>query len=337
MSNLFSDKSILVTGGAGSLGSRLVPRLLMENPRVIRIFDNNEHALFKLEEKFDSPKIRYLLGDVRDKDRLKRAIEDVEIVLHCSAYKIIFPYGEYDAPEHVKTNVLGTLNLVDAALNENVEKVIFMGTDKSAAPHNTYGASKLLAERIIISANYWKGKRRTALSVCRWGNVFNSEDSVVQIFKRQIQDGKPITITDPEATRFNITFEAAIDFIFRSLAMSRGTEIFIPKLKAYRVVDLAKALMENLGKQVEVKVVGLRTGEKPHEVLYTEYEAKTAVMFGPHQDYVILPDESTIKRFNLRFYLDEPVKFPESKPYGSEDAEKLSVEELKDLLKKEET
>lgn len=330
----FTGKNILITGGGGSLGSALIPRLLKEEAKVIRLFDSNEHALFSLEEKFGWDKVRYLIGNVMDKDRLKHAMQDVDVVFHGAAYKII-PYGEYSPTELIKVNILGSQNVVEVAIECNVDKVVGISSDKCCSPLNLYGATKLCMEKLFISSNFYKAKRRTGFFCVRYGNILGSQDSVIHLWKRQLAKGKPLTLTKGDMTRFNITLNEGIDFIFRSLKTARGGETFVPKLKAYYVKDLLNAFIEVAGSNPTVQEIPIRPGEKTHELLINESEMRTAVTFGPHEDYAILPDEAIIKRFNLRFYFDEPVKFPEPKPYGSETAEKLTVNELKEILLKE--
>jgi len=611
----FADKNILVTGGVGSLGSALVKRLLEGQASRIVVYDINQSGLDKMERECPDERLRFFVGDVRDLERLKRAMETCHIVIHTAAYKII-PSCEYNPSEAIKTNILGSKNVVEATLGtETVEKVVAISSDKACSPLNLYGATKLCMERIFVAANYYKGKRKArffcttpdtpivtihgfkkiaevkkgdlvlthkgrfkpvtevftrpyrgvvyhinigkcsitvtpehpllgfvdgktqwitaklcwklcnkltrnrgslfsglyrwrrlfhgpypqitftpyADSICcnardlgfsglesetrtfmdsrkgrrdilrekgqifretfcnpehlwqtpctktfgenftilkgeettsivndegnrdypkqprgfkiegevannfrfeesnfrvefdkststvrkstdensilerigikqgfsaravmnleveddhtfftgpfishnctRYGNVLGSADSVIPIWKEQVTRNSPLTLTKGEMTRFNITMQEGIDFIFRSLQTAYGGEIFVPKLKAYRVRDLLEAFNQVTGSNCTVQEIPVRPGEKPHEQLINEFEMRTAVTFGPHEDYAILPDESTIKRFGLRFYFDEPVKFPEPVAYSSETAEKLTVDELKQLLK----
>ena len=310
-----------------------MPRLLGGGARVVRVLDNNEHALFKLEEKFGWDRVRYLIGSVRDRDRLKHAMDDVDIVFHAAAYKII-PYGEYSPTELVKTNIIGSQNVAEVAMECDVDKVVGISSDKACSPLNLYGSTKLCMERIFVSLNFYKGKHRTKFFNTRYGNVLGSQDSVVPIWKEQLAKSKPLTLTKGEMTRFQITLQEGVNFIFRSIQTARGGEVFIPKLKAYYVKDLLDAFIEVAGSNPAVEEIPVRPREKPHELLINKNEMQTAVTFGPFQDYAILPDESTIKRFGLRFYFDEPVKFPVT-AYSSETVEKLTVNELKEFLLKE--
>lgn len=331
----FAGKNILITGGTGSLGSALVNRLLKTQASRIVVYDINQSGLHKMEHEYTDSRIRYFVGDVRDFKRLKRAMEGCNIVIHTAAYKII-PSCEYNPFEAVKTNILGSQNIVEATLEtETVQKVVGISSDKACSPLNLYGATKICMERIFVASNYYKGRREACFFCTRYGNVLGSADSVIPIWKKQLAEGKPLTLTKGDMTRFNVTMQQGIDFIFRSLQTARGAEVFAPKLKAYYVKDLLNAFIEVMGSNPSIQEIPIRPGEKLHEVIINKYEMRTAVTFGPFQDYAILPDESTIKRFNLRFYFDDPVKFPEPVVYSSKNAEKHTKEELKEMLRKE--
>lgn len=282
LSTFYKDKTILVTGGCGSIGSHLVRRLLEFDPRVIRIFDNNEAGLFELEQDLRSTKIRPLIGDLRSKRRLNRAVEGVDILFHAAALKHV-PLCEYNAFEAVQTNVNGTQNVIDAALDSEIEKVMLISTDKAVNPRNVMGATKLLAERLTISANYYKGSRKTAFSCVRFGNVLNSSGSVVPLFAKQMRERRSITITDTSMTRFVMSVSQAVDLILEATMRMRGGEIFVLKMPAVKITDLARAVIEELGsscgvepEDVVIKYVGKRPGEKMHEELMTEEEAEHA-------------------------------------------------------------
>jgi len=331
----FTNKNVLVTGGVGSLGSALVKRLLEGQASRIVVYDINQSGLGKMEREYTDERLRFFVGDVRDLRRLKRAIETCHIVIHTAAYKII-PSCEYNPFEAVKTNIFGSQNVVEAALGtEAVEKVVAISSDKACSPLNLYGATKLSMERIFVAANYYKGKRKARFFCVRYGNVLGSADSVIPVWKEQVARNSPLTLTGGEMTRFNVTMKEGIDFIFRSLQAGQGAEIFVPKLKAYYVKDLLEAFSQATGTNHTVQEISVRPGEKPHETLINEFEMRTAAIFGPHEDYAILPDESTIKRFGLRFYFNSPLIFPELTMYSSETAEKLTVSELKEILTKE--
>ena len=282
-SDFYKNKTVLVTGGSGSIGREIVKKLLEVNPKAVRIFDNNETALFDLEEELNSKKIRTFIGDIRDKDRLKRAFENVDIIFHAAALKHV-PLCEYNPFDAVKTNVLGTQNVLDAALDKNVEKVIMVSTDKAVNPVNVMGATKLLAERLTISANYYRGNKRTIFSCVRFGNVLNSRGSVVPTFKKQIQKGGPVTITDPKMSRFIMYIPDAAKLILKAGQIAHGKEIFILKMPAVNIVDLANVMIKDLApkyghdpEKIEIKITGKRVGEKMYEELMTEDEALCAV------------------------------------------------------------
>jgi UDP-N-acetylglucosamine 4,6-dehydratase/5-epimerase len=280
--NFYNNKKILVTGGVGSIGSNLVRKLLTLNPAAIRVFDNNETGLFDLEQELRSDRIRMLLGDIRDKERLNMAMDGIDIVFHTSALKHV-PLCEYNPFDAVKTNVLGTQNVLESALSNEVEKVINVSTDKAVSPSNVMGATKLLSERLTISANYYSGNKRTVFSSVRFGNVLNSRGSVIPLFRKQIAEGGPVTITDKRMTRFFMEISSACNLILSAGEIAKGREIFILKMPALRIVDLAEAMIEEYApqsgfdpKEIPLKIIGKRTGEKLYEDLMAEEEADRA-------------------------------------------------------------
>ncbi|MDD4651096.1 MAG: polysaccharide biosynthesis protein [Methanothrix sp.] len=282
LKSTYEDKTLLVTGGAGSIGSELVGTLLNLEPRAIRVLDNNETGLFDLEQEHRSKKIRPLVGDVRDRERLKRAFKGVDIVFHAAALKHV-PLCEFNPFDAVKTNVIGTQNVLDAAIDEEVDRFILISTDKAVNPTNVMGATKLLAERLTISANYYKGSKNTILSCVRFGNVLGSRGSVVPLFKKQITKGEPLTVTDPSMTRFIMDIPKAIKLILKAAEIAKGGEIFILKMPVMQISDLVSAMSEErnikeckTGKGIEVKTIGKRPGEKLYEELMTEPEAENA-------------------------------------------------------------
>jgi len=279
MADVFRDKNILVTGGVGSIGSEIIRKVLKYNPKAVRALDNNETGLFELEQELQSEKLRPLVGDVRDKERLRRAIEGADIVFHAAALKHV-PLCEYNPFEAVKTNVHGTQNVIEVAMEEEIEKLITISTDKAVNPINVMGATKLLAERLTISANYYKGAKKTAFSCVRFGNVLDSRGSVVPLFKEQIGKGGPVTITDTDMSRFVMSIPKAVALVLKAAEMAQGGEIFIFKMPALRVSDLAEAMIEELASQygydpkaIKVEISGKRAGEKIYEELLTEDEA----------------------------------------------------------------
>lgn len=282
---MFDNKKILITGGTGSLGKALTKKLLKSNVDTIRIFSRDELKQVTMSSEFNDERLRFLIGDVRDKARLSRALEDIDVVFHAAALKQV-PVAEYNPFEFVKTNVYGSQNLLDACYDNNVEKVIAIGTDKAVSPLNTYGATKMLMERLFISANFWRGKHDIKFICVRYGNVFGSRGSVVPLFIDQIRQGKKITITDPSMTRFNITMEQALELIFRAINDGIGGEVFIPKLKAYRLDILVDALKEILNASNEIETIGIRPGEKFHESLINKDELRN--IYETDHDYILL-------------------------------------------------
>lgn len=326
MKNFYENKTILVTGGAGSIGSALVKRLLKYNPKTVRILDINETGLFNLEQEIRSSNTRFLIGDIRDKERLLRAVEGVDIIFHAAALKHV-PLCESNPFEAVQTNVLGTKNLIEAVLQENVEKFITISTDKAVNPINVLGASKLLAERLTVSANLYKGKRKVKFSCVRFGNVLNSQGSVLPIFKNQVEKGGPVEITDKGMTRFVMSIDRAIELVLKAGQISKGGEIFIFKMSALRINDLAKAIIEEMApryghnpKKIKVKSVGKRNGEKMYEELMNEDEAEIVHETG---DMFILSSLNS-KHKNAK---------DRKKIYRSIDGRFMAVAEIKDLLK----
>ncbi len=326
----YKDKTILVTGGAGSIGSEIVRVLLRFDPRVVRVLDINETGLFELEHELKSEKIRSFIGDIRDKDRLRRAIEGVDVVFHAAALKHV-PLCEYNPFEAVKTNVVGTQNLIDVALEEEVEKVITISTDKAVNPINVMGATKLLAERLTTAANLYKGKRKTAFSVVRFGNVLNSRGSLLPLIKNQIKNGGPVTLTDPNMTRFVMSIHDAVNLVLKAGMLAKGGEIFILKMPAVNILDLVEVIVEELASKygyspddIKVKIIGKRPGEKLFEELMTEEEVITA--YELEDMYIIFPKEGPNN--------PGPALNTKLKKYTSLEARHLSKEELKTILKK---
>ena len=287
------NKSILVTGGTGSFGQAFVKKILQMKVKIKKlvIFSRDELKQFEMDKKFSEKKysqIRYFLGDVRDKDRLKRAMNEIDIVIHAAALKHV-PKGEYDPIEFIKTNVYGAQNIIETALDSKVQKVIALSTDKAAAPINLYGASKLCSDKLFTAANNIKGKKNILFSIVRYGNVFGSRGSIVPFFLDQIKKGLPMTITDEKMTRFNISLEDGVKMVLWSIVNSKGGEIFVPKLPSFRVVDLVKALSKN----IKTKIIGIRPGEKIHEDMITVADSQNTIDIGKY--YAILSDPTVIK------------------------------------------
>jgi len=331
MDNIFKDKNIIVTGGTGSIGSEIVRSVLKYEPKVVRIFSRDETKQFEFEQELgELENIRFLIGDVRDKNRLKRAFEGIDIVFHAAAMKHV-PACEYNPFEAVKTNVIGTQNVIDAALENEVKKVIAISTDKAASPVNTMGATKLLAEKLIIDANYYKGRRKTVFSCVRFGNVMASRGSVIPLFDKQIQKGGPITITYPEMTRFMMTIPQAVDLVFKATRISSGGEIFIFKMPVVVLKDLAETIIEKLApkygysiEDITIKVIGTRRAEKLHEKLMMGEEVPYA--YETSEMYIVIPQDM--------FDTYQPSKdWRNAKEiYSSEFTEPCTKEEIRVLL-----
>lgn len=327
---MFENKKILITGGTGSLGIALTKRLLRSGVSTIRIFSRNESKQVSMDSEINDDRLRFLIGDVRDFHRLTRALEDVDIVFHTAALKHV-PVVEYNPFEAIKTNVIGSQNVIDACLRENVEVAVGIGTDKAVSPLNTYGATKLLMEKLFVAANYYTDPERhqTKFIALRYGNVLGSSGSVVPKFVQQILANEPVTITDKEMTRYSLTMEEALDFILESTQRSIGSEIFVPKLRAYTITDLKDALFELL-EDTGVKMIQIRAGEKMHEVLISEDEMRST--WETDSKYIImnpiLPEKEIEEKFpNMK-------KMESISPYSSKNAEKIPKDKLKEIIKK---
>jgi len=281
---MFTGKSILITGGTGSFGKHFIRTILANyKPRRVVVYSRDEFKQFEMQQEFNAPAMRFFLGDVRDGDRLIRAMRDVDIVVHAAALKQV-PAAEYNPMEFVKTNVFGAQNVVQAALANDVEKVIALSTDKAANPINLYGATKLLSDKIFVAANNIAGKHKAIFSVVRYGNVVGSRGSVLPYFKKLIADGvTELPVTDERMTRFWLTLQQGVDFVIKSFARMHGGELFVPKIPSIRIVDLVKSLGEHL----KYKIVGIRPGEKLHEVMCPKDDAHHTMEFTDH--YIIMP------------------------------------------------
>jgi UDP-N-acetylglucosamine 4,6-dehydratase/5-epimerase len=331
MENIFKNKNILVTGGTGSIGSEIVRLVLKYNPKVVRIFSRDESKQFELEQEIGHyENVRFLIGDIRDKDRLHRAFEDVDIVFHAAAMKHV-PACEYNPFEAVKTNVMGTQNVIDAALKNNVEKVIAISTDKASSPISTMGATKLLAEKLIIDANYYKGHGKAVFSCVRFGNVMGSRGSVIPLFENQIRKGGPVTVTDPEMKRFMMSISQAVDLVFKATKISQGGEIFIFKMPVVKLDDLTKVMIEYLApkyghepEEIQIKNIGIRNGEKMYEHLMTAEEAHYA--YETEDMFIVVPQS-----FFPKYSLDGAIK-TELQKYDSNSVESCSKEKIIKLL-----
>lgn len=319
----WSQQTILLTGGTGSFGKHFC-RLMLDKyqPKVIRIYSRDELKQHEMRIKFkDDPRLRFFIGDVRDGERLKRAMEGVDMVVHAAALKQV-PACEYNPFEAVKTNVHGAQNVIDAAIDTGVKKVIALSTDKAVNPVNLYGATKLCSDKLFVQGNAYAGEKGTRFACVRYGNVIGSRGSVIPLFQQQKETGT-ITITDDRMTRFWITLDGAVELVLKGFHYMEGGEIFVPKIPSMRISDLAKAIAP----ECKVKIIGIRPGEKLHEALTGEDEGRSAISYKGM--YVILPNMSWWRRGNYK----EGVDLPENFIYSSDNNEEwLGVDELRKIV-----
>lgn len=281
---MFNGKTILITGGTGSFGKKFIKTVLQNySPKKLIVYSRDELKQYEMASEYNAPCMRYFIGDVRDGDRLLKAMDGVDFVVHAAALKHV-PIAEYNPMECIKTNINGAQNVIDAALANGVEKVVALSTDKAANPINLYGATKLASDKLFVAANNIKGSKKTTFSVVRYGNVVGSRGSVVPFFKKLVADGATeLPITDARMTRFWITLEEGVEFVIKSFERMQGGEIFVPKIPSMRVVDLALAIAPNL----PMKIVGIRPGEKLHEVMCPADDSHRTIEFNDH--FVIEP------------------------------------------------
>ena len=299
----FKNKSILITGGTGSLGKALTRHILKENPEVKKlvIFSRDEQKQFEMAQEYPSdefPQIRFFIGDVRDEARVKRALKGIDYVIHAAAMKHV-PIAEYNPMECVKTNIMGAENIINACLETSVERVVALSTDKAAAPINLYGATKLASDKLFVAANNITGWNPIKFSVVRYGNVMGSNGSVIPFFLKKKKEGV-LPITDPTMTRFNISLQGGVDMVMHALENAWGGEIFVPKIPSYKITDIAEAI----GPECDKPVVGIRPGEKIHEEMITASDSFYTYDLGKY--YTILPAthqwklEDFIEKFNAK-------------------------------------
>jgi UDP-N-acetylglucosamine 4,6-dehydratase len=281
---MFNNKTILITGGTGSFGKKYTETILKRfEPKKIIIFSRDELKQYEMAQEFTDRRMRYFIGDVRDLERLKMAMNGVDFVIHAAALKHV-PIAEYNPMEAVKTNIHGAENVIQASIYNNVEKVIALSTDKAANPVNLYGATKLASDKLFVAGNNLTGGKRTKFAVVRYGNVVGSRGSVVPFFKKLISEGKTeIPITDEKMTRFLITLQDGVDFVLKNFQRMQGGEIFVPKIPSMKITELAKALAPNL----EQKIIGIRPGEKLHEIMCPADDSHLTIEFDDH--FVIQP------------------------------------------------
>jgi UDP-N-acetylglucosamine 4,6-dehydratase/5-epimerase len=289
---MLNDKSILITGGTGSFGKQYVRTILAKyKPKKIIVYSRDELKQFEMQQEFSGPEMRYFIGDVRDGARLAQAMRGVDFVIHAAALKQV-PAAEYNPMECIKTNIYGAENVINAALENNVERVIALSTDKAANPINLYGATKLASDKLFVAANNVAGGRNTSFSVVRYGNVVGSRGSVVPFFEQLIAGGATtLPVTDERMTRFWITLQQGVDFVLKNFERMYGGEIFVPKIPSIRIVDLARAMAP----QAEMKIVGIRPGEKLHEIMCPSDDSHLTLEF--HDHFVLRP--------TIRFHHDD--------------------------------
>ncbi|MBM3867110.1 MAG: UDP-N-acetylglucosamine 4,6-dehydratase (inverting) [Verrucomicrobia bacterium] len=329
----WQNSSVLITGGTGSFGKRFTEALLRNfTPRKLVVFSRDELKQFEMEQHFPVskfPQVRFFIGDVRDRDRIARALEGIDIVVHAAALKQV-PTAEYNPFECIKTNVLGAENLIEACLASGVKRVVALSTDKAAAPINLYGATKLCSDKLFIAANNIRGNRDIRLSVVRYGNVMGSRGSVIPFFLDRRKTGT-LPITDPRMTRFNITLDEGVKMVLDAMGNALGGEIFVPKIPSYKILDVAEAI----GPSCQKPIVGIRPGEKIHEEMVTETDALQTISTA-HQ-YIIVPmmyqrDQAEVMAEYCRHHQGAPV--PEGFSFNSgRNTEWLTVPQIRALIR----
>lgn len=314
----WKNQTILLTGGTGSFGKHFCQYMLDKySPKVIRIFSRDELKQHEMRQQFGDKQLRYFIGNVRDVDRLRRAMEGADIVIHAAALKQV-PACEYNPFEAVKTNILGAQNIIDAAIDSNVKKVVALSTDKAVNPVNLYGATKLCSDKIFVNGNSYAGQKGTRFSCVRYGNVIGSRGSVIPLFAKQKKTGR-ITITDKRMTRFWISLDQAIELVLKGLSHMQGGEIFVPKIPSMRITDLAKVIAP----ECAINYIGIRPGEKLHETLITEEDGRHTVSY--HDMFVVMPDHPWWERQNYH----NAEKLPDGFHYTSDNnSEWMTVNDL---------
>jgi UDP-N-acetylglucosamine 4,6-dehydratase len=335
---MISDKNVLITGGAGSVGRILVRRLLKREPNVIRILDQSEPGLSALKAELQDDRCRFLAGNVRDKDRLKRAVDGIDIVIHTAAMKHV-DVCEYNPFEAVKTNVMGLQDLIDVSIDADVDRFVFTSSDKAVHPANTMGTTKLLGEKLVTAANKYSGGHNIRLTSVRFGNVVNSSQSVIPVFRHQIEKGGPITLTDPKMTRFFLTYDNVAELVMDAISYTRGGEVFIHKMDAVRIEDLAEAMIDVFAPrngynpdEIEITLTGRRLGETFHEEIMTEREVPRTVE--NESLYAVTPEQSGENGYLSHDGLED-FDMVDSVVRSSGNADQLTHEEIIDLLQTE--
>tara|TARA_Y100000389_G_scaffold186458_1_gene206832 strand:+ start:56 stop:1051 length:996 start_codon:yes stop_codon:yes gene_type:complete len=324
-------KSVLITGGTGSFGKSITKYLLKNysNLKKIVIFSRDELKQFEMSKSFSSKetnKMRFFIGDVRDKARLEMALEEIDVVIHAAALKQV-PAAEYNPFEFIKTNILGAQNLIEASIKNNVKSVVALSTDKAAGPVNLYGATKLASDKLFVAANNTKGKKKINFSVVRYGNVLGSRGSILPLFKDLSNKNKDITITHENMTRFNIEMLDALKMVIWAIDNSKGGEIFVPKLKSFNIIDFASSLSP----KSKIQISGIRPGEKMHEEMITESDGLNTFDLGK---YYAIVSNLNIKTYNYYTRNKKAKKLNYGFSLNSKDSSRLSKKEIKKILKK---
>ncbi|MFX1277691.1 MAG: polysaccharide biosynthesis protein [Promethearchaeota archaeon] len=336
---MLDNKNILITGGSGTIGTALAEYILINfNPNVIRILSRDETKQLILRKNIQDPdeKLRLLIGDIREKGRVKRAIKDIDIVFHLAALKHVNAC-EYNPFEAIKTNILGLQNIIELSIDSNIEMFVFTSTDKAATPCNTMGVTKLLGEKLVTTANYYKGRSTTIFYSVRFGNVLGSTGSLIPLIKDQIENNIPITITDKNMTRYILTIQNAINLILETIKLAQGGEIFVPKMDSVKIMDLIEILINHFAKNynrivddIKIQEIGMFAGEKLYEELFSIEESERT--YEMENAYIIFPQITEVsKHLDLTKYPNIK-KFDKTKPFNTKEGPFLSKKELKDLL-----
>lgn len=328
---MLNNKTILITGGTGSFGKKFLEMIFARyNPEKVIIYSRDEYKQSVMQsayrDKVDMSRVRFFIGDVRDKERLYRAFQGVDYIIHAAAMKQV-PTCEYNPFEAIKTNIHGAQNVIDAALDCGVKKVVALSTDKAVNPINLYGGTKLVSDKLFIAANAYRGEKGTVFSVVRYGNVAGSRGSVIPIWKNIIeQGGKTLGVTDRRMTRFWITLEQGVELVFKALSESRGGETYISKIPSFYITDLAKAMLPDC----EIQEIGIREGEKLHEIMVTKDDSRTTYEYDKH--YIVYPHYNWVKREDYQItgrLVEEGFEYS-----SGTNTQWLGVEELREALKK---
>jgi len=327
---MFNDASILVTGGTGSFGHTFIPMLLERyNPKRVIIFSRDEMKQWEMAKKFEGdPRVRFFIGDVRDRERVYRALDGVDYVVHAAATKIV-PTAEYNPFECVKTNVIGAMNLIDACIDKGVKKVVALSTDKASSPINLYGATKLTSDKLFVAGNSYAGGHETRFAVVRYGNVMGSRGSVIPLFIDQIRQGKSLTVTDPMMTRFLMSLDDSVELVLHAFANGEQGDIFVQKAPASTIGDLAEALCRLFKSEHGVQVIGTRHGEKLYESLLSREEMARSEDMGR---YYRIPADTRDLNYN-KYFVEGETRVSALEDYTSHNTERLNVDQVAALLR----